>query len=142
MLLENVDYFVHLVPFPPGRIDGAVMPNDDGTFSIYIDANADDPHRRAALEHELRHIEKDHFYCDKPLEVIEAEADGRTSDESLCKPEHQSSSCTAAADDWLFSWRLAMLWAALSASGQEKRTYEEWREAVSFHRQSDLQCNL
>lgn len=126
MLIENVDYFVHIVPFPPGRIDGAVTPNDDGTFSIYIDANADDPHRRAALEHELRHIEMDHFYCGKPLEVIEAEADGIP-----CREDHSQSKESG----WFSSWESAMLWAALSSAGQEKRTFAEWKEAVSFHRQ-------
>jgi len=65
---------VRLIAFPPGRIDGWVSPNDDGTFSIYLDENADDPHRRAALEHELRHIELDHFYCSKQIEAIESEA--------------------------------------------------------------------
>lgn len=74
MLIENADYFVRFIPFPPGRITGAVVPNDDGTFSIYIDSNADDLHKRKALDHEIEHLKKDHFYCDKPIEVIEAEA--------------------------------------------------------------------
>lgn len=126
MLIENVDYFVHLVPFPPGRIDGAVMPNDDGTFSIYIDANADEPHQRTALAHELQHIEQDHFYVEKPISVIEAEADGKT--ENYRKPKSEK-------NEWVSSWERALLWAALCQSGQETRTYEEWREVVSFHLQ-------
>lgn len=128
MLIENVDYFVHLVPFPPGRIDGAVMPNDDGTFSVYINANADEPHQRMALAHELEHIKQDHFYCDKPIEVIEAEADGR----KIQKPVQPK---IDKRDEWSVSWELCMIWAALSAAGQETRTYAEWREAVSFHLQ-------
>ncbi len=129
MLIENVDYFVHIVPFPPGRIDGAVMPNDDGTFSIYIDANADEPHQRTALEHELRHIEQDHFYVDKPIEVMEAEADGKPAAKKAVPTEIGRN------DEWSVSWELCMIWAALRQSGTETRTYAEWREAVSFHLQ-------
>lgn len=96
-LIEGADYFVRLVPFPPGPIDGAVTPNDDGTFSIYIDSNADDAHRMAALEHELEHIRRDHFYDDDvPVEIIELEADKTSHD----TPE----------PDYATSWRLAMLW--------------------------------
>jgi len=77
MLLENADYFVRLVPFPNGSADGAVMPNDDGTYSVYLDANADEAHRREALDHELRHIEGNHFGSEAPIEALEAEASGR-----------------------------------------------------------------
>lgn len=74
MLIENCDYFVRLVPFPPGKIDGAVTPNDDGTFSVYIDETAPREKQLEALDHELNHIRMDHLYSDKPIEVIEAEA--------------------------------------------------------------------
>jgi len=73
MLLENSDYFVRFVPFPNGAADGAVMPNDDGTYSVYIDINAEDKKKKAALEHELRHIELGHF--DRDISVVDAEAE-------------------------------------------------------------------
>lgn len=73
MLIENCDYFIRLVPFPPGA-DGAVMTNDDGTYSIYIDANATREQQNIALRHELRHIEHVHFYSDMTIDQIEAEA--------------------------------------------------------------------
>lgn len=74
MLIEDCDYFVRLVPFPPGKIDGAVTPNDDGTFSVYIDAAATREKQMEALDHELNHIRMDHFYVGKPIDEIEAEA--------------------------------------------------------------------
>ena len=113
MLIENSDYFVHLVPFPPGMYDGAVMPNDDGTFSIYIDSNADDEHRRIALEHELNHIRLDHFYSEKPLDVIEAEADlgQEITPETVAKEVKPVP--IPAASEWLTSWQRAMEWADL-----------------------------
>lgn len=107
MLIENADYFVRLIPFPPGDIDGAVMPNDDGTFSIYLDSNSDDAHRRVALDHELNHITMDHFYVDKPLDVIEKEADtGIVEEKGLTL-----SDLDAKAENYLNGWRRAIEWA-------------------------------
>ena len=70
MLIENCDYFVRLVPFPPGA-DGAVMMNEDGTYSIYIDMNATPEQQRTALVHELLHIYKDDFNSNLLIRDIE-----------------------------------------------------------------------
>lgn len=74
MLIENADYFIRLVPFPNYGADGLATPNDDGTYTIYINANVDDIRRLAALDHELAHIEQGHFYSAKPVTQIEREA--------------------------------------------------------------------
>lgn len=111
MLLEDADYFVRLVPFPPGKIDGCVTPNDDGTFSVYIDANADDAHRRAALNHELNHIRMDHLYSDKPPDVIEREAD--TGIEIPAPKEEEGPERWP---DYFESWRRCIEWASAMQS--------------------------
>lgn len=123
MLVEGIDYFVHLVPFPHCGYDGAVMPNDDGTFSIYIDSNADDEHRRTALEHELNHIRLDHFYSEKPRSVLEEEAElGRVISSPDVVPEKAKEPAVHVktiqeyeddAERWIKSWRQAMKWADL-----------------------------
>ena len=77
MLIENFDYFGRYIPFPSYAADGAVLPNDDGTFSVYINSNLDDDRKRIALRHELEHIEKDHFESTCPIMQIEQEADSR-----------------------------------------------------------------
>ncbi len=65
--------FVRLLPLPlPVR--GVVLPNNDGTFDIYINANLTDLQQKAALEHELKHIKKNHLYDVNPVWVNEAEA--------------------------------------------------------------------
>lgn len=69
-----MDYFVHLVALPT-HINGITVPNSDGTFEIYINANLCQKRQHEALEHELKHIKKDHFYDDiKPIETVENEA--------------------------------------------------------------------
>ena len=102
--IEDADYFIRVVPFDNDSADGAVALNPDGTYSIYINANVSDARQRAALKHEIRHIELDHFYSDKPLAIIEAEADGKVTPKPVKEelPPHLI---------WLDSWRRAMLWA-------------------------------
>lgn len=74
-LIEGVDYFVRVVPFPNAANQGAVFVNDDGTFDIYL--NALYPELTRGYEHEVRHILRDHFYKEsKTIAQVEAEADG------------------------------------------------------------------
>ena len=70
-LIENADYFVHFVPFPVLSTGGMIMPNDDGTFSIYINSRLSRERQIRALRHELRHIINGDFYNEKPIEQIE-----------------------------------------------------------------------
>lgn len=117
MLIENADYFIRMVPFPVG-IGGAVTPNDDGTFSIYINQNEDYVHNREALDHEVEHILQDHFYADKPIEVIEAEASGT----APCKEEQPVSASPE--KSWFSSWAREMKWAeAMMQAGRTDAEY-------------------
>ena len=43
-----VEFFVREIPLPLS-VEGCVTPNDDGTFSIYINSNLPDHRKRAAL---------------------------------------------------------------------------------------------
>lgn len=59
-LIEGVDYFVRVVRLPHG-IHGAVSPNDDDTYNIYLNAD-DTPERQSrALDHEVNHVRRDDF---------------------------------------------------------------------------------
>ena len=66
-------YFVRLLPLP-SSVEGVVLPNDDGTYDIYINANLPAERQEAVLRHELAHIKKDHLYSEDPIRIIEAEA--------------------------------------------------------------------
>ncbi len=65
--------FVRTVPLPKA-VRAVTLPNDDGTFDIYVNANMPEELQRKALEHELTHIRKDHFYNDDPVWINEKEA--------------------------------------------------------------------
>ena len=71
------DHFVRLVELPR-RVYGVTMPNDDGTFSVYINSLLSSAEQRRTLEHELAHMARDHFYSSDPVGEQESEARGET----------------------------------------------------------------
>lgn len=68
-------YFVRLVDLPRA-VRGVTVPNEDGTFDIYLSLRLSPRLRRECLEHELRHVLRDHFYSDSPVGDLERDADG------------------------------------------------------------------
>ena len=70
-LVENQDYFVRVVPFPVNSVGGMVMPNPDGSFSIYINSNLSQERQKEALDHELDHIRNNDFYNGMPIQEVE-----------------------------------------------------------------------
>lgn len=71
--MEN--YYVRTVKLP-GSVRGVTIPNDDGTFNVFINSSLSPECSNDTLNHELNHIKKDHFYEDtKSIEVVETEAD-------------------------------------------------------------------
>lgn len=72
--LIRLNAFVRCVPLPRCA-EAVTIPNDDGTFDIYINNCLSACKQTAALKHELSHIKRDHFYNDvKEIETVEAEA--------------------------------------------------------------------
>ena len=69
--IEGADFFIRLVPFPPGPSHGVTFTNPDGTFSMYLDANADDETLMRAYWHEYAHIANGDFDAGTVLEEIE-----------------------------------------------------------------------
>lgn len=65
--------FARLVPLPLA-VRAVTLPNDDGTFDIYINANLPQELQECALQHELNHIRKDHFYNEDPVWLNEKDA--------------------------------------------------------------------
>ena len=76
---------VRLIRLPP-KVRGVTVPNDDGTFSVYINALYDVDSQRRTLEHELEHLARDHFYSVAPVAVQEAEASGRAAAPPVPRP--------------------------------------------------------
>lgn len=65
--------FVRPVPLPEA-VRAVTLPNDDGTFDIYLNSRLPDELQQKALAHELEHIKQDHFYNDDPVWFNEKEA--------------------------------------------------------------------
>jgi hypothetical protein len=72
--LYDCDVFVRLVPLPAGA-QALVLPNDDLTYDVYVNSNICRAKQEKALDHELKHIKKDHFRSCLPIWQIESEAD-------------------------------------------------------------------
>ena len=79
-------YFVRLVSLP-ASIDGATVPNDDGTFEIYLNSNLCEAKQKECLKHEIKHIYEDHFYQEcKTISQLEQEANGVPSSAPASEP--------------------------------------------------------
>ncbi len=75
MPIEGSDYFIYLVDFPDCRAGGMVTPNDDGTFSVYLNARLSRGQQLTSAAHECRHIAHDDFYRDEEIAEMERQAD-------------------------------------------------------------------
>ena len=69
--LEGIDYYIRLIDLPSYTLGGAVTPNDDGTYSVYINARLDAEHRKRACDHEIAHIIADDLHNSRTIEEIE-----------------------------------------------------------------------
>lgn len=58
----------------PSSVLGVTLPDENGDFNVYINSNISDQKQKEAVEHEIKHIELDHFYNDDPVELNELEA--------------------------------------------------------------------
>ena len=73
---RGVDYFLFFEDFPHMGVPGVIAANSDGTANIYINTLYHEECQRRAVMHELRHLARNHFYCDwMTLEEKELEAD-------------------------------------------------------------------
>lgn len=71
-LIEEADYFVRLIDFPVGAgCNGMVMANDDGTYSIYLNARASDEQKKKAYLHETAHILRGDLHGNASITEIE-----------------------------------------------------------------------
>lgn len=68
--LEGADYFVRVVDLPP-NVKALVSENDDGTYSMYLNARNDPEQNVDSYFHELDHIENDDFNNGKPITQVE-----------------------------------------------------------------------
>ena len=55
-------------------VPGVTVLDEDGNYNVYINARLSFEERKKTLAHELRHINKEHFYSDLSVADCEQEA--------------------------------------------------------------------
>lgn len=58
----------------PARVNAVTVVDENGDYSVYVNARLSYEEQLRAYRHECRHIERDHFYAEKPVERCEREA--------------------------------------------------------------------
>ena len=69
--LEGSDFFVYFVNLPP-KVKGFIVPNDDSTFSMYLNVRLDFEGMLDAYIHEYLHMIREDHYSDRSIWEIEA----------------------------------------------------------------------
>ena len=72
IMIEGADFFIYPVDFPNTANKGAVMLNEDGTYSVYINSRYPACQWPGIAEHELRHVVRDDFYNGLYIRFIES----------------------------------------------------------------------
>ena len=70
-LIEGYDYYVYYVRFPNMKNQGAVVPNEDGTYTVYVNTLYPPEMWPGILDHELDHILDDDFYNNNDIRTVE-----------------------------------------------------------------------
>lgn len=71
--IEGIDYWVRYREFPCTTIYAWAVSLGDGTFDIWLNTRVSEEKQLAGLQHDLRHLEDNHFYRDD-LTLAEKEA--------------------------------------------------------------------
>ena len=64
------EVFVHYADL--GSVKACCTPNEDGSYSVFINPRLSDAEQKKSLEHELSHIRNDDFNSDLDVDEIES----------------------------------------------------------------------
>ncbi|MDF2685790.1 MAG: hypothetical protein K0S55_971 [Clostridia bacterium] len=64
------DVFIHLISLPVS-VRGVTVTDENNDYNIYINANLSPEQQKKALDHELKHIERDDFESFEDIREIE-----------------------------------------------------------------------
>lgn len=65
---------MRLVDFPTCAAGGALLLNDDGTYTVLLNARLSRQQNEESMAHELRHIQRGDLHSAAPVAIIEQEA--------------------------------------------------------------------
>ena len=60
----TIDYQVKLIQFPNSKVKESVVENEDGSYTIFIEASLSREMQQESFEHAMRHIFGDDFTKD------------------------------------------------------------------------------
>lgn len=70
---EGINYYIYVTELPQG-IHAMLLPNDDATFSLYLDSRRSREQWLDDWTHEMKHIIFDDFYNNDSIQIIERRA--------------------------------------------------------------------
>lgn len=79
----TIDYQVQLIQFADTRTKETVVENEDGSYTIFIEASLDSINQRKAFQHAMKHILGDDFRKEN-INKIEYAAHGLEIASELC----------------------------------------------------------
>lgn len=82
-MTHNVDYQIQLISFPSGKVHEAVTPNEDGSYTIFIDCSLSKEEQQAKFLHAMEHILGDDFSTED-IQKLEYEAHKYELSDELC----------------------------------------------------------
>ena len=70
----NVNLCVYYLDMPT-TIHARTVPNEDGSYSVFVNSRLSHAARQKAIAHEIKHINRGDFDsdCEKPVQQIESE---------------------------------------------------------------------
>ena len=77
-----IDIRIIEIDLPP-KVNGATVPNLDGTYDVYINSTLSSHKKQKVIEHEINHLQKNHFYNGLPVIINEKEADNIRPDKEV-----------------------------------------------------------
>lgn len=81
--MKLIDYMVKLIQFPPGKTKEAVTENEDGSYTIFIDASLTVEEQKKKFLHAMKHIIGNDFKEENANE-IEHHAHSMETSKELC----------------------------------------------------------
>lgn len=73
------DVIVRVIDLPD-TIPAVTVLDENGDYNVYLNGCLSKDSHDEAVRHELRHINKEHFYIEKPVRECEDEAKGKECD--------------------------------------------------------------
>ena len=83
MEILTIDYQIQLIQFPSTKVKESVVENEDGSYTIFIEASLSREQQQDAFKHAMKHILGDDFMKDD-IDKIEKAAHSAELSSELC----------------------------------------------------------